>query len=116
MTYDLTNTGSATCTMEGYPGVAVLNAQGHIVQNPAIRRNSPGTMNTIPVQLVTPQTGQHAEFVVASTDNVPVPGCPTYYIGTTLQVYPPNQTTPILKSGNYAICNLEVSPVHSLSS
>ena len=37
MTYALTNVGSGTCTLFGYPGVAILDGAGQIVQHPAQR-------------------------------------------------------------------------------
>ena len=41
ITYQFANTASTPCTLTGYPGVSVLNAQGLIVQQPATRYPGP---------------------------------------------------------------------------
>ena len=110
MTYGLTNTGSSPCTMIGYPGVAILDSQGQVVQHPA-RRGS-GTAPAVPVKLITLQPGQRASFLLTSSDVIPSPGCPHSYIGTTLQVFPPNQRGALQISHTQQFCNLEVGAVH----
>jgi hypothetical protein len=107
--YDLTNTGPTACSMTGYPGVAVLDAHGHIVQHPAKR----GAMQPAPVTRITLRPGERARFLLNSTDVIPSPGCPKTYSGTTLQVYPPNQRTAILLFHTTPFCNLRVGPVQS---
>ncbi len=57
MTYALTNAGASTCTMFGYPGVAILDAGGQIVQHPAQRG---GIQAPTPVKLVTLAPGRRA--------------------------------------------------------
>jgi hypothetical protein len=105
--YDLRNLGPTTCSMIGYPGVAVLNAHGTIVQHPAVRR----AILPAPVRLVTLKPGRRAQFLLNSTDAVPSPGCPRAYRGVKLQVYPPNQITPLLRPFKGPFCNLRVGPV-----
>jgi hypothetical protein len=107
MYYDLTNIGPSACSMSGYPGVAVLDAHGHIVQHPARR----GARQPAPVTRVTLRPEEHARFLVNSTDVIPSPGCPKSYSGTTLQVYPPNRRTALLLSHTGSFCNLRVGPV-----
>jgi hypothetical protein len=109
--YHLTNVGKLTCSMVGYPGVSILDAQGRIVQKPAVRSSHPGTTTPVPIALVTLHPGRFATFVLASTDNIPNPDCPTAYAGQTVQVYPPNQTAPILKPNPATFCDLVVGPV-----
>jgi Protein of unknown function (DUF4232) len=105
--YDLRNLGPSACSIIGYPGVAVLNAHDRIVQHPATW----SAMLRAPVKLVALRPGKRGQFLVNSTDTIPSPGCPRTYRGATLQVFPPNQTTPILKPFRNVFCNLRVGPV-----
>ncbi len=107
MYYELTNVGPAACSMIGYPGVAVLDANGKIVQHPARR----GAAVAAPVRLVIVKPGRRARFLVNSTDVIPSPGCARPYTGTTLQVYPPNQRAAIRQPHTGSFCNLRVGPV-----
>lgn len=109
--YEFTNRGPETCSMYGYPGVAVLNAQGQVVQHPATRSSHPGTSAQVPVQTVTLPPGDHAKFLLTSTDTVPNPDCQTYFTGTTFQVYPPGNTVPIRQPYHGSFCDLVVGPV-----
>ena len=93
--------------MIGYPGVAVLNARGRIVQHPATR----GAALPARVRLVTLKPGRRAQFLLNSTDTIPSPGCPRAYRGVRLQVYPPNQRAPVLTPFTRPFCNLRVGPV-----
>jgi hypothetical protein len=108
ITYGLTNAGSAACTMLGYPGVAVLDTAGNIVQHPA-RRGTAGP--AVPVRLITLAPGARATFLVNSTDVIPSPGCTHAYTGTTLQVFPPNQRAALRRPYSGTFCNLRVGPV-----
>jgi Protein of unknown function (DUF4232) len=105
--YDLNNAGQTTCSMIGYPGVAVLNARGRIVQRPATR----GAALPTPVRLVTLKPGRRAQFLLNSTDTIPSAGCPHAYRGVRLQVYPPNQRMPLHAPFTRPFCNLRVGPV-----
>ena len=107
ITYELTNTGSSSCSMIGYPGVSVLSARGAIVQHPATRGANP----PVPVRRVVLAPGHKAKFLVNSTDVVPSPGCPTSYTGVTLQVFPPNQRAALRIAYKGTFCNLRVGPV-----
>ena len=109
--YYLTNTGHTTCSMIGYPGVAILDNRGHVVQHPAARSTHPGTSPAEPVRLVRLKPGQPAKFLLASTDVIPNRDCRTAHTGKFLQVYPPNQTTPILQPYHRSFCDLVVGPV-----
>jgi hypothetical protein len=105
--FQLTNAGARTCTMIGYPGFAMLDAQGAIVQHPARR----GIPTPAPVKLVSLNPGQGARFTVTSSDVIPSPGCQHTYSGTTVQVYPPNQLAALRLSHPLQFCNLHVGPV-----
>jgi hypothetical protein len=114
-TYEFTNDGPTKCTMTGYPGFAVLDARGRVVQKPAVREPAPGTSSPVAIRVVTLAVGQKAKFVVASVDNTPNPDCPALYRGRTLQVYPPNQTAAIRRPYNGRFCDLGVGPVQAVS-
>ncbi len=107
MNYRLTNTGSATCVMSGYPGVAILDSRGQIVQHPAARRPD----QTTPVRRVTLKAGAAAKFLLTSSDVIPSPGCQHAWMGTTLQVIPPNQRARLRQPYTREFCNLMVGPV-----
>jgi hypothetical protein len=105
--YRFTNTGSTACTMIGYPGVAILDRLGRVVQHPATR----GAFQPAPVRLVILGPGRAAQFLLNSTDTIPGPGCPHAYTGVMLQVIPPNQRTPIRQPYRGTFCDLRVGPV-----
>jgi hypothetical protein len=93
--------------MFGYPGVAILDAGGHIVQHPAARRRDSST----PVRRVTLKPGASAKFLLTSSDVIPSPGCQHAWTGATLQVIPPNQRAALRRSYTRQFCNLMVGPV-----
>ncbi len=111
MTYALTNIGSATCTLFGYPGVSILDSSGNIVQHPAARG---GIQAPTKVQLVTLSAGRQARFILTSSDVIPSPGCPHAYTGTTLQVFPPGQRAALTVARSGSFCNLRVGPVEAV--
>jgi hypothetical protein len=82
-----TNTSSATCTMYGYPGVALVSQPGGGVVGAAAIRNA-----TFPKEVVTlaPGAVAHASLQVGIAQNYPPAQCkPT--TGHWLQVYPPGE-------------------------
>jgi Protein of unknown function (DUF4232) len=109
--YRLTNVGPAECSLIGYPGVAILGADGRVVQHPAVWSTNPGTVPPERVRSIALATGQQARFLLASTDVTPSPGCRVPYTGRTLQVFPPNQATAILQPYHGNFCDLVVGPV-----
>jgi Protein of unknown function (DUF4232) len=107
VTYYLQNHGPSTCSssMLGYPGFSLLSAGGSVIQHPAAR-------NGTPYSLVQVRSGQRAQFVVRTVNgSIPGTGCSTSWKTAEVQVYPPNQTTPIRQSSTIAACDLSVSPV-----
>ncbi len=115
----LTNVGTTTCTMFGYPGVAGLDASGNIVQHPANRNPDlpPNEPSQTP-ELVTLPPGARALFGLTSVDTTPNPDCSTTFPITQMQVYPPNQTTPIRVASDGisfggGICDLAVGFVRA---
>jgi hypothetical protein len=90
-TIDFTNISGKTCTLYGYPGVA-LAAGSPVTQVGAAATRS----NTTAPTLVTIAPGQSANALlrIAQAYNYPTAKCDP--VATTyLQIYPPNQTTPI---------------------
>jgi hypothetical protein len=91
---DFTNTGSVTCTMYGYPGVAFVTraggspAGGTLLGAPAVRNS------TLAGKLVTlsPGTTAHASLQVQVAQNYPVATCKPV-TAHWLQVYPPGSFT-----------------------
>jgi len=80
-----TNTSGVTCTLYGYPGVALVTAPGgSTVGAPAVRDP------TFPAEVVTIAPGgvAHAPLEVAVAANYPAPVCKPA-TGHWLQVYPP---------------------------
>ena len=82
-----TNTSSATCTMYGYPGVALVSQPGGGVVGAAAVRNA-----TFPKEVVTlaPGAVAHASLQVAIAQNYPPAQCKPA-TGHFLQVYPPGE-------------------------
>jgi hypothetical protein len=80
-----TNTGSASCKMQGYPGVSVVGASGNQI-GPAATRTSAGTP-----PLVTLAPGGATTAVVTLSDVLNSCSDPASPDG--FRVYPPDQTT-----------------------
>ncbi len=103
-----TNNSHATCTLYGYPGVALAGGNP-VGQIGAAADEDPAT----PRELVTLAPGAAASALlrIVSAQNYPAARChqvPTTY----LQVYPPNQTTPIYVMFTSTACS---KPVHLLT-
>lgn len=92
--------------------MSILDAHGAIVQHPAVR-GATGTHASAPAELVSLASGARAYFLVTSVNVNPSPGCPTEFHGTTLRVYPPDNTAPLYLPGATLFCNLGVGPVTS---
>ena len=86
-----TNIGNAACTLYGYPGVS-LAAGTPVTQVGQAAQRSP----VAPATLVTLRPGQAGNALLRITQalNYPTHTC-TPKATTYLQIYPPNQTTPI---------------------
>lgn len=107
-TFYLQNTGDTACTMYGYPGVAMLDSAGRVIQRPAARSDGQPRPS-----LVSLKPGQRAQFVLMTVDGgIPGSGCTSSWItARTIQVYPPNETTPIRMPSRFGACNLQVRAV-----
>lgn len=104
-TYYLEDVGTGACTMDGYPGFALLRADGSVIQHPAER-------SRVPHHPVTLHHGERATFVVRSLDpSTPGTGCSPAWRTAQVQVYPPDQTKAIRQPSNLSACDLTVEPV-----
>lgn len=110
-TYEFVNRGPATCTRTGYPGVSITDAQGRIVQRPAVESPRANPDGPVPIRTISLTSGGHATFPLNSTDTIPVPGCPVAFHGTTLRVYPPGDTAAVELPDTGPFCDLVVGPV-----
>jgi hypothetical protein len=88
---DFTNISNVTCTLYGYPGVALAGGQP-VTQVGLAAHEDP----TTPRKLVTLAPGQVANALLRVVDALNFPASRCGPVKTQwLQVYPPNQTTPI---------------------
>jgi hypothetical protein len=86
-----TNIGNTSCTLYGYPGVS-LAAGTPVTQVGQAATRSP----VAPATLVTLQPGQAGNALLRITQALNYPTATCLPQATTyLQIYPPNQTTPI---------------------
>lgn len=105
---DFTNISGVTCTLYGYPGVAL--AGGNPVKQIGVAADeNPAT----PRQLVTLAPGAVANALLRIVDagNFPASKCGPVQ-ATHLQIYPPNQTRPIYIPYSSLAC---AKPVHLLT-
>jgi hypothetical protein len=88
---DFTNSGSAACTLYGFPGVSLTDSSGAQIGAAATRNPSrPSTLVTL-----APGAKANAELGVANAGNYPAQDCkPTS--SAHLKVFPPNQTQPVV--------------------
>ena len=103
-----TNNSGATCTLYGYPGVSL--AGGNPVGQIGVAADeNPAT----PRQLVTLAPGAAASALlrIVAAQNYPAARCHRVS-ATYLQVYPPNQTTPIYVRYSSTACT---KPIHLLT-
>ena len=88
---DFTNSGAASCTLYGYPGVSLVSGPPYTQIGLAAKRGT-----TTPVKLVTlaPGATAHAVLQIVDALNFPPSSCgPTK--ATYLRIYPPNQKAPV---------------------
>ncbi|MFC8521001.1 DUF4232 domain-containing protein [Streptomyces sp. NPDC057257] len=103
-----TNTGSATCSLHGYPGVSLLDESGHRIGRPA-RREGP----TRPRVELAPGASAYAAL---HTVNKGVSGKPCLQPADQVQAYPPGSTWALRTDArSFRVCGevFEVSAVRS---
>lgn len=97
---DFTNISNITCTLYGYPGVALAGG------SPVKQIGLPATESPVsPRQLVTlpPKGVANVLLQIADAHNFPAATC-HLASATYLQIFPPNQTTPIYLGYSSATC------------
>ncbi len=99
-----TNISAVTCTLYGYPGVS-LAAGSPVTQIGLAATENPAT----PRRLVTLGPGAQASALlrIVNAQNYPAARCDLVN-ATYLQVYPPNQTTPIYVQYSAPACSKSV--------
>jgi len=108
VTYYLQNRGPAACTLTGFPGFALLDASGAIIQRPAQRTDAHYSTATL-------HPDDRVQFLVRTLDpGVPGTGCSAAWRTAQVQVYPPNETSPLRQPSTLQACDLTVGPVQSV--
>jgi len=98
---DFTNISNVTCTLYGYPGVSLAGGQP-VAQVGLAASEDPAK----PRKLVTLAPGQVANALLRIVDALNFPASRCGPVKTQwIQVYPPNQTTPIYVSYISAACS-----------
>jgi hypothetical protein len=105
---DFTNIGTATCTLYGYPGVSLAGGSPVAQMGQAADEDA-----TTPRELVTLAPGAVANALLRIVDalNYPATRCHPA-TSTFLQIFPPNQTTPVFLAYSTNAC---LKPVHLLT-
>jgi hypothetical protein len=95
----LTNTGSTSCTLFGYPGVSFVDASGAIIGKPSSRDH--GVEHTI-----TLAAGGAANALSRQPDagNFPPSAC-QMKTADRVKVYPPGQTVPLFAHDAVQVCS-----------
>jgi hypothetical protein len=94
----LRNTGSAACTLRGYPGVSFVDAHGHRLGIPAGREGPAGATVTL-----RPGASAGARLTIADVGVYPPAECrPTRASG--LRVYPPGETAALYVPHALRVC------------
>ena len=98
-----TNTAATSCSMGGFPGVALLSDAGAVVGQPATRDGSAGS-------LVRLGPGQRAQFVIR-VGTATRTGCTVPQPSSQIQVYPPGQTVALRLPFTTGSCAISVQSV-----
>jgi hypothetical protein len=88
LTFSLTDVGSVSCTMHGYPGMLLLDANGNALPTMVVRGGSL-SFEDLAVTSVLLSTGQTAYFNVGYND---VTGTGTCSMASQVEITPPNDT------------------------
>ncbi len=97
LTVVLTNTADSTCTLHGYPGVSLADANGARIGQPA-QREANATSGSVTLAA---KNGK-ASFLVHTTADVNGTGCQPP--STTIDVIPPNDTGTVHVAGKVTVC------------
>jgi hypothetical protein len=101
---DFTNVSGVSCTLYGYPGVSLAGGQPVAQVGLAADENP-----TPPRELVTLAPGQVANALLRIVDALNYPASKCGPVKTQwIQVYPPNQTTPIFLAYKTTACSKQL--------
>jgi Protein of unknown function (DUF4232) len=101
---DFSNISNVSCTLYGYPGVSLAGGNPIAQVGPAASE-----MPTPPRKLVTLAPGQVANALLRIVDALNYPASKCGPVATKfLQIYPPNQTTPVYLSYKTTACSKAV--------
>jgi hypothetical protein len=103
---ELSNTGTTTCRLYGYPGVSALDGNGAQLGSPAGWDPSvtPATV------VLTPGATSHVLLMVADVHNYPAGVCQPA-AANALRIYPPNQTAAVQLPFGFDACS-KTGPVY----
>jgi hypothetical protein len=98
---DFTNISGAPCTLFGYPGVALAGG------SPVTQVGAAATRSAVnPAKLVTLGANQTGNALLRITQALNYPSSKCHPVSTTyLQIYPPNQTTPVYLGYKATACS-----------
>ena len=98
---EFTNLGGHTCYLYGYPGVSVLDRNGHQLGSPASWGSRAGA------RIVNLAPGATAHTVLAYRDAVVTtePGCHPVNSASLLRVYPPGRYSPTYAAFGFQSCS-----------
>ncbi|MEO8518656.1 MAG: DUF4232 domain-containing protein [Dermatophilaceae bacterium] len=102
-TFYLTSSAGTPCSMRGFPGVSLLDAAGNIVGRPATRDGSLGPA----VRL---GSGERAQFVIR-VGTATRTGCAVPIPSSTIEVYPPDQSSALRIPFTTGSCSVSVQSV-----
>ncbi len=97
---DFTNTSSATCTLYGYPGVALVSGPPYAQIGLAAKR---GTTTPAAVVTLAPGAVANATLQIVDALNYPTATC-SPAAATDLQVFPPGQTVAVYLPNKSEAC------------
>jgi len=98
---DFTNISGAPCTLFGYPGVALAGGSPVTQVGAAASRSG-----TSPARLVTLGANETGNALLRITQALNYPSSKCHPVSTTyLQIYPPNQTTPVYLGYKATACS-----------
>jgi hypothetical protein len=111
-TVALKSTSTGSCVLSGYPGMQLLDSSGNSLPTNVVRKGNYSFTAMAPTT-VTLATSQTAYFNIGYSD-VPTGNETTCPASTSVEITPPNDTTHLVVSANFAPCaagTLVVSPV-----
>ncbi|MGH9047961.1 MAG: DUF4232 domain-containing protein, partial [Acidimicrobiales bacterium] len=115
LTFSLVNSGSVSCTMEGYPGMLLLDAKGAPLPTTVVRGGSL-SFDDLAVTSVSLAPGESSFFNAGYSD---VSGTGTCSVASQVEITPPNDTAhAVLPVTGLDACEngmLTVSPVFASS-